>query len=45
MKCGTEGVIVPFEVDGLGGEESCVVGDVVGQFHAKCTELAFGGGD
>ena len=32
-------------MDRLGGEESRVVGDVVGRFHAKCTKLAFGGGD
>ena len=44
-KQGTEGVVVPFEVDGLGGEESRVVGDVVGRFHVKCTKLAFGGGN
>ena len=44
-KCGTEGIVVPFEVDGLGGEESRVVGDVVEGLHAKCAELAFGGGD
>ena len=44
-KCGTESVVVPFEVDGLGGEESRVVSDVVEWLHAKCAELAFSGGN